>query len=117
MIDTGTHKFIRLEQAYQYLRAKTLNKPLTAARIYLLRDPVAMKRLGDEIGPSDLWDKKKFDVMYKLLKMKFEQNPVLMEMLIRTGDCELVEATPKGSGMWGHPIVEPASSTRVAWTK
>ena len=98
-INNGTHRFTCLEQAYQFLRAKTLNRPLAAARIYLLRDPVAMKRMGDELGTTDLWEKKKIDVMYKLLKMKFEQNDHLKDILLRTGVCELVEATP--DRVWG----------------
>ena len=54
--------------------ANTLNKPLAATRIYvyLSRDPVEMKRIGDELGTSEAWEKKKFDIMYICLKMKFD---------------------------------------------
>ena len=57
-------KFTCLEQAFQFIRAKTLNRPLAATQIYLSRDPVEMKRIGDDLGTSDLWESRKFDVMY-----------------------------------------------------
>ena len=60
---------------------------------------MAIKQQGDELGTSDVWEKKKFDVMYKLLKMKFQQNDDLREILLKTDNCELVEATPER--VWG----------------
>ena len=56
-----------------------------------------MKRLGDELGSLELWDKKKFDVMYKLLKMKFEQNDVYMMNLYLN---EVLDFTPLQQGVW-----------------
>ena len=98
-INKGDLDFVCLEQMFQFLRAKTLNRPLAATQIYLSRDPVEMKRIGDELGTSDAWEGKKFDVMYACLKLKFEQNKDLKEMLLKTGVCELVEATP--GRLWG----------------
>ena len=45
------------------------------------------------------WKEKEEDLMYTLQLTKFQQNPKLAAMLIATGDCELVEATP--SRKWG----------------
>ena len=98
-IKMGDRTFTCLEQVFQYLRAKTLNKPLAAAKIYLSRDPVEMKRIGDELGTSEEWEQKKFDVMYLCLKMKFDQHKDLRDLLLNSGDCELVEATP--GRLWG----------------
>ena len=92
-------KFVCLEQAYQYVKARTLNRPLAATRIYLSRDPVEMKRIGDELGTSKLWETRRLDVMYVCLKRKFEQNEELRGILLKTGSCELVEATPER--FWG----------------
>ena len=72
---------------------------LIAAKIYLSRDQIEIKQLGDEAGTSDLWETEKFDIMYICLKRKFEQNPELLRMLLDTGDRELVEATP--NRLWG----------------
>ena len=99
VIRIGKHKFICLEQAFQFLRAKTLNRPLAASRIYLSRDPVEMKRIGDELGTSEVWESRKFDVMYVCLYNKFKQNKELRDLLLNTGNCELVEATP--GRLWG----------------
>ena len=95
----GNHKFFCLEQAYQYLKAKYLNKPLAAARIYLSREQIEIKQIGDALGSSPEWDTKRFDMMYVCLRRKFEQNQHLRAMLLATGSCELVEATP--NRLWG----------------
>ena len=98
-IGIGERKFNCAEQAYHYIKAKTMSKHLIAARIYLSRDPEEMKKLGEDIGTTDLWEAKKFDTMYFCIKAKFEQNPDLLELLLKSGDCEMVEATP--SRLWG----------------
>ena len=98
-VTMGKYKFTCLEQAFQFVKAKTLNKNLAATRIYLSREPMDTKRIGDELGTSDEWELKKFDVMYECLKLKFEQNEGLKAMLLATGNCQLVEATP--NRLWG----------------
>ena len=95
----GSHTFFCLEQAFQFLKAKILEKPLTATRIYLSRDVYYIKQLGRELGTSDKWDARKFDLMYECLKKKFNQCPELKALLLKTGDMELVEATP--DYLWG----------------
>ena len=98
-VTIGKHQFFCAEQAIQFLRAKTLNKPLAATRIYLSRDVRFIKQVGGELGTSKEWEACKFDYMYICLKKKFDQNPALKELLLRTGDLELVEATP--DRLWG----------------
>ena len=98
-IMVGPHKFFCLEQAFQFVKAKTLCKPLAAIKIYLSRDVRYIKQLGHDLGTSDLWEARQFDVMYECLKRKFTQNPDLGALLIKTGDMLLVEATP--DRMWG----------------
>ena len=95
----GSHKFFCLEQAFQFVKAKTMNRPLTATRIYLSRDVRLIKKMGDEMGTSEAWEGRKFDVMYQCLKRKFEQNDDLKTLLLKTGNMELVEATP--DRLWG----------------
>ena len=55
--------------------------------------------MGDEITPSEGWNEKEEDVMFAIQLKKFQQNPELAAMLVATGTCELVEATP--SRKWG----------------
>ena len=95
----GKHQFFCAEQAFQFLRAKVLNKPLAATRIYLSRDVRYIKQLGQEMGTSTEWNTQQFDYMYICLKKKFTQNPALKTLLLDTGKMELVEATP--DHLWG----------------
>ena len=95
----GKHRFFCAEQAFQFLHAKILNKPLIATGIYLSRDVRYIKRLGQEMGMSEDWEAQKFDHMYICLKKKFGQNPELRPLLLSTGTMELVEATP--DHLWG----------------
>ena len=98
-IRIGKHTFFCLEQAFQFLRAKTLNKPLAATRIYLSRDVYYIKSLGNELGSSPEWEACQFDVMYECVLKKFQQNADLKSLLLKTGDMELLEATP--DRLWG----------------
>ena len=98
-IVAGSHKFFCLEQAFQFLKAKILDKPLAATRIYLSRDVYYIKRLGSELGTSEKWEARKFDLMYECLKKKFDQHKELKVLLMKSGDLELVEATPDRT--WG----------------
>ena len=93
-ITIGKHRFFCAEQAFQFLKAKTLNKPLAATRIYLSRDVRFIKQCGQDLGTSDDWEARKYDYMYLCLKRKYEQNPALKALLLDSGNMELVEATP-----------------------
>ena len=95
----GRQRFNCSEQAFQFLKAKTLNKHLAATKIYLSRDPRDMKLKGGELGSTEEWDAKQLDIMYICTKRKFEQNPELRELLLKSGDLELVEAKP--DRLWG----------------
>ena len=95
----GKHRFFCVEQAFQFLRAKSLNKPLAATRIYLSRDVRFIKQTGQDLGTSEAWETQQYDYMYICLKKKFEQNPDLRTILLNTGKMELVEATPDRT--WG----------------
>ena len=98
-IKMGKHVFFCVEQAFHFVHAKTMNKDLLATKIYLSRDVRYIKQLGTEMGTSDVWDGKKYDVMYACIKRKFEQNEDLQKLLLKSGDLELVEATP--DTLWG----------------
>ena len=95
----GKHTFFCLEQAYQFVKAKTLNRPLAATRIFLSRDVHLIKQIGEELGTSEQWEKRKLDVMYVCLMSKFEQHDDLRNLLLDTGNIKLVEATPDRE--WG----------------
>lgn len=47
------------------------------------------------------WDVVKDEIMYKAVNVKFSQNSFLKNLLIDTGDCVIVEASPKDA-YWGY---------------
>lgn len=56
------------------------------------------RRNGEQ--PRADWHDVKLDVMRRADRVKFEQNPDLAELLLATGDAELVEDAP-GEPFWG----------------
>jgi ribA/ribD-fused uncharacterized protein len=64
--------------------------------------PTKAKHLGRLRDPSFLsnWDSVKEDILYKGLKAKFEQHPILQTLLLQTGSEYLIELSPWDS-YWG----------------
>ncbi len=65
------------------------------------------------------WEQVKDDVMRRALHAKFIQHPALRQMLLDTGDADLVEHTRNGiwdagtgKNMLGHLLVELRTSIR-----
>ena len=63
--------------------------------------PGDAKRAGKQVQLRSDWDQIKFDVMEKVLRLKFEQNPDLMEKLLATGDTYLEETNHWKDLCWG----------------
>lgn len=63
--------------------------------------PASAKRLGRKVMLRRDWEEVKLDIMYELLKCKFDQNPSLKEKLINTGDRLLVEGNDWHDTYWG----------------
>lgn len=62
--------------------------------------PGAAKTLGRKIAIRPDWDSIKVDVMRLILREKFK-NPILRELLLMTGDAELVEGNEWNDTWWG----------------
>lgn len=67
----------------------------------MLKNPVQAKRLGRKVKLRDDWEKVKLDIMTEIVSQKFLQHPHLIEMLLQTGDEELVEGNKWGDRFWG----------------
>lgn len=67
----------------------------------MLKNPVQAKRLGREVKLRDDWEEVKLDIMTEIVSQKFLQHPHLIEMLLQTGDEELVEGNKWGDRFWG----------------
>jgi ribA/ribD-fused uncharacterized protein len=76
-----------------------------AERIWGLKSPFDAKKEGKVIQERADWDQVKESVLLHALRAKFGQNPDLAQMLIATGDEELLEFAPwdRGDSYWGWP--------------
>lgn len=64
-------------------------------------DPSAAKRKGRGLYLRTDWEEVKDNLMYEIVKAKFEQNPALLRSLLATGEVELVEANIWHDNYWG----------------
>lgn len=64
-------------------------------------DPSTAKRKGRNVKLRGDWEKVKDDIMYQVIKEKFEQNKDLKQKLIATGDEYLEEGNTWNDTYWG----------------
>ena len=64
-------------------------------------DPSSAKRKGRHVQLRHGWDQMKFDIMYEIVKAKFEQNVELKNKLLATGEDHLEEGNTWGDKIWG----------------
>ena len=84
-----------------YQAAKTNN--IKHKRIIVLCEtPGKAKRLGREIDMIKDWDKRKIGVMYRALKMKFDQNLDIQRKLKSTFEYKLIEGNYWHDNYWGN---------------
>lgn len=81
------------EQAFQHKKAKFHGKIQLANKILCERNPYELKKMAKDIPSSNDWLKNEQEVMTKILRNKFQQNPDLASTLINTGQKYLHEAT------------------------
>jgi ribA/ribD-fused uncharacterized protein len=85
-----------------YYQAQKFTDPELRKSIRKAAKPIIAKNLADKnkaaIRPD--WDAVKDAVMYRAVLRKFEQHPALAEMLLATGEEEIVEAAPTDA-YWG----------------
>lgn len=64
-------------------------------------NPSEAKGKGRHVKLRSDWEYVKTDIMYEIVKAKFEQNPVLRIKLQGTGNCILEEGNTWGDKVWG----------------
>ena len=84
--------YVCLEQAIHYTRADRAGKFEIARKILLESDPEEIKHLGGSFTDTEDWKKERRQIMKDLLIAKFEQNPIMLNKLMATGDEPLIEA-------------------------
>lgn len=92
------HIYSSVEHAYQ--AAKTLDDKERVG-IRHIPTPNQAKKLGRKVTIRSDWEDIKVDIMRELLKEKFAQKPE-RDILISTGNEELIEGNWWGDRFWGQ---------------
>lgn len=59
------------------------------------------KKRGRSVSLRKDWEQVKIRIMHEIVQAKFEQNPVLAEKLVETGNACLEEGNTWGDRIWG----------------
>lgn len=97
VVELDGFKYPTVEHAYQ--AAKTLDVDVREA-IRSAATPGVAKRAGQSAEVRTDWESVKIEVMYALLKQKF-QRPDLRKKLLNTRDYMLIEGNTWGDRFWG----------------
>lgn len=92
-------RFTSSQQCFQFVRARKNKKLNKAHRIITTNDPFVCKAIGHSIHNSAEWNDQCETHMTKINRLKYVQNPHLVESLLSTGERILQEATT--SSIWG----------------
>jgi len=92
-------EFNCVEQWIMYQKAILFNDLTIASKILETKEPRIQKQLGRSINNfnEDIWNKHKYKILYDGLKLKFEQNDKLHNLLRNTENKILIEASPYDS--------------------
>jgi ribA/ribD-fused uncharacterized protein len=66
-----------------------------------IESPSIVKKLGQKIKVRGDWDSKKLEVMNWGVREKFNNDKTLKELLLSTGDLELIEGNQWKDTFWG----------------
>lgn len=88
-----------VEHAYQASKTIDLGE---RQLIMQCQTPGQAKRLGGKVHLRNNWNSIRIEIMGGLIAMKFSiVNPLLMQLLIDTGDVDIVEGNNWGDTFWG----------------
>lgn len=94
------YKWLTAEHAYQAM--KSVDEDVWNHFAYGGISAGQAKRLGSKINLKPYWEDAKLSVMRSVVSAKFDQNPELMEKLMATKGCELIEGNTWGDTFWGQ---------------
>ncbi len=69
--------------------------------IATIESPAIVKKLGQKIKVRKDWDSKKLEIMNWGVREKFNNNTTLKELLLSTGDEQLIEGNDWRDTFWG----------------
>lgn len=87
-----------VEHAFQ--AAKTLD-PEARDAIRAAGTPGKAKRMGRKVDLREDWEESKLLAMLELVWQKFFKHPELKQLLLDTGDVEIIEGNSWGDSYWG----------------
>ena len=76
---------------HYYMAQKNLEDAEYQKAIREVAWPSRAKKLGRQVELRDGWDDMKYDIMFRAVRAKFEQNPDLKAKLLATGDAPIHE--------------------------
>lgn len=107
-----------VEQYMMYQKAILFNDTKIAKKILDTSVPKQQKALGRKVSNFDpnIWNIKSDEIVYQGIKLKFEQNRKLLDLLLKTSPLELVEASPYDT-IWGIGLSEsdPRALDKSKW--
>lgn len=92
-------RFTSSEQCFQFVRARKNKELNKACKIITTTDPFVCKSIGETVSNSPDWSDQWEARMTEINRLKFAQNPLLLDSLLATGERILQEATT--SSIWG----------------
>ncbi|XP_034249515.1 riboflavin biosynthesis protein VVA0006-like isoform X2 [Thrips palmi] len=94
-------EFPTVEHAFQ--AAKCLDQ---ASKLKLLNcnSPTIAKRVGRKVSLRPDWERVKMDIMHDILALKFAPNSQLGNLLLATGNAELIEGNAWHDNVWGSCV-------------
>lgn len=89
------------EHIYQAMKTKDKEQQEV---IRSLSSPTKAKQAGSKLILRPLWEQFKVAFMYTIVREKFKQHVNLRQLLLTTGDEELVEGNNWGDTYWGREL-------------
>lgn len=105
----GTVIFPTVEHYFQAMKTEN---PEERERIRLAATPGKAKRLGRTVNLRADWEEIKLNVMKYALIKKFNNNPELRNLLLETGDAELIEGNYWHDNFWGNCSCEKCKNIK-----
>ena len=116
--DEDQIKFYTAEHYMMYQKAKLFRDKSAMQAILATKSPSVAKSLGRKVRgfDKDRWEHVCLDIVYRGNRLKFEQNPKLMDELKATAGKKLVEASPTDR-IWGIGVAidDPARWNEDKW--
>lgn len=116
--DEKGYTFLHCEQWMMFNKAKLFKDEKTATNILATKEPIKCKALGRKVAnfDEDIWKQENERIVLEGNRLKFVQNPGLLQKLLETEGTTLVEASPVdqlyGIGLSAN---DPRSQNRNTW--